>query len=422
VEFYGGNGERENFFGAVNAGEPVDQTLLLGNIDMAATGQATIEVALQGVTILQHRVSVQVNGTFAGEVQFEGQSNEHARMSIAQSLLSEGVNTVRLTAQGGTSDVSLVDYIQITYGHKFAADDDVLRFTAGGGQSLTVSGFSGAVRVFDVTDASGVEEIAATVEPHNGVYSATFASPRVGERKFLALANNRADRPAGITANQASDLHSKNHAGAFVIVTREDFFSAFEPLVQLRAGQGIKSELINIEDIYDEFSFGNKTPQAVKDFLLYAKSNWKTGPKFVLLGADSSYDPKNYLGFGDWDIAPSRLIDTALMETASDDWLCDFENDGLPEVAVGRLPARSAQEAAAMVTKIIGYESASASEEVLLVADANDGFDFEGADAELKALIPVNLRVNEIKRGGLDIGTARSLLFEGISRGQKVVN
>jgi hypothetical protein len=75
-----------------------------------------------------------------------------------------------------------------------------------------------------------------------------------------------------------------------------------------------------------------------------------------------------------------------------------------------------------MVTKIIGYESASASEEVLLVADANDGFDFEGADAELKALIPVNLRVNEIKRGGLDIGTARSLLFEGISRGQKVVN
>jgi hypothetical protein len=222
VEFYGGNGERENFFGAVNAGEPVDQTLLLGNIDMAATGQATIEVALQGVTILQHRVSVQVNGTFAGEVQFEGQSNEHARMSIAQSLLSEGVNTVRLTAQGGTSDVSLVDYIQITYGHKFAADDDVLRFTAGGGQSLTVSGFSGAVRVFDVTDASGVEEIAATVEPHNGVYSATFASPRVGERKFLALANNRADRPAGITANQASDLHSKNHAGAFVIVTREE--------------------------------------------------------------------------------------------------------------------------------------------------------------------------------------------------------
>ncbi|HKA18417.1 MAG TPA: C25 family cysteine peptidase [Blastocatellia bacterium] len=417
------NGERENFFGGVIAGEPVDQTLLLRDIDTTVQGQATIELALQGVTTLQHRVSVNVNGTFAGELQFEGKSNKQATINVAQSLLVEGVNTVRLTAQGGPSDVSLVDYIQITYRHTFTAEDNLLRLTADGGQAITVSGFGGAtIRVFDVTDTGGIEEIGAKVEQHNGGYSATFASPRAGERKFLALANERADRPVGITANQASNLRSKSNAAALVIITRSDFYSAFDPLVQLRAGQGIKTELINIEDIYDEFSFGNKTPQAVKDFLLYAKSNWRSGPRFVLMGGDSSYDPKNYLGFGDWDIAPSKLIDTALMETESDDWLGDFDNDGLPELGVGRLPARSAEEAATMVAKIIGYESASPSEEMLLVADVNDGFDFEGADAELKTLIPPNLRVNEIKRGGLDIGAARGLLFEAINRGQRIVN
>src|SRR5215831_11955932 len=129
----------------------------------------------QVVTNVQHRVWVNVNGTFAGELQFEGQSNEQAKISAAQSLVSEGVNTVRLTAQGGSNDVSLVDYIQITYRHTFAADDNLLRLTAVGGQAITVTGFSGAaVRVFDVTDTSGVEEIAAKVEQHNGAYSATF--------------------------------------------------------------------------------------------------------------------------------------------------------------------------------------------------------------------------------------------------------
>jgi hypothetical protein len=207
-----------------------------------------------------------------------------------------------------------------------------------------------------------------------------------------------------------------------VIITRTDFAASFDRLAKLRTSQGIKAEIVEIEDIYDEFSFGNKSPQAVKDFLQYAKASWKTGPRFVLLAGDSSYDPRNYLGLGDWDIAPAKLIDTGLMETASDDWFADFNNDGLAELAVGRMPVRTAEEAAAMVAKIISYESSKGSQEVLLVADISDTFDFEGASTQLRALIPPNLRVNEIDRGGVDGATARGRLMEAINRGQKVVN
>ncbi len=417
------NGEKENFFGAVIAGEPVEQSLALPNVEATAGGQATIEVALQGVTALQHRVWAYINGTFAGELVFDGQSQGQAKFTLQQSQLREGDNQLRLAPQEGPGDVSLVDFVRVSYWHRFAVDGNALRLTATGRQAVTVSGFTtAAVRVFDVTEADAVEELAAQVEQQEGNYSATFAPPRAGERKLLVLADEKAERPAGVAQNQASDLRGKNNAAAFVIITRRDFFPAFDRLAQLRASRGFKSELIDVEDIYDEFSFGNKTAQAVKDFLQYAKTSWKTGPRFVLLGADSSFDPKNYLGLGDWDIAPSKLIDTGLMETASDDWLADFNDDGLPELAVGRLPVRSAEEAAAAVAKIISYEGASPSEEVLLVADANDGFDFEGANKELRALIPTSLRVNEIDRGGLDAETARGRLMEAINRGQKVVN
>ena len=339
------------------------------------------------------------------------------------SQLREASNVIRFVAQGGASDVSLVDYTRISYWHNFAADDNELRLTVNGGQQTTVRGFTNsAIRVFDVTNSDAAEEIVARVEPNNGVFSATFGSPRSGERKLLAITDDRAERPASISANRASSLRAPNHAADLLIITRRDFFPAFEGLARLRATQGIKSELIDTDDIYDELSFGNKSPQAVKDFLQYAKANWKRGPKFVLLGADSSYDPRNYLGFGDWDLAPSKLIDTALMEAASDDWFADFNNDGLPELAVGRLPARSLLEATAMVAKIIDYEHSPSSEEMLLVADVSDTFDFAQANASLKSLIPPNVRVNQIDRGSSDPSTVRNLLMDTINRGLKVVS
>ena len=42
------------------------------------------------------------------------------------------------------------------------------------------------------------------------------------------------------------------------------------------------------------------------------------------------------------DLVPAKSIDTAVAETASDDWFADFDGDGVSEMAVGRLPARTA--------------------------------------------------------------------------------
>jgi len=109
------NGEKENFFGPVIATSPVDQSLALQHIDRSAAGAATIEVALQGVTTLPHKVWVYLNGVFAGEVSFTGQTEAISRLTVAQSLLTSGENHVRLVAQGGPSDISLVDYVRLSY-------------------------------------------------------------------------------------------------------------------------------------------------------------------------------------------------------------------------------------------------------------------------------------------------------------------
>jgi hypothetical protein len=180
--------------------------------------------------------------------------------------------------------------------------------------------------------------------------------------------------------------------------------------------------VVDVEDLYDEFSSGEKTPYAVRDFLEYAAAQWAPAPRFVLFVGHASMDPKNYLGFGDSDFVPTKLIDTQLMETASDDWFADADGDGLTEIAVGRVPVRTVQDADRLVAKILGYDAGGGGSGILLVAGANDGFDFEGANDQLRELLPANLSVEEINRGQMDADSAKSQLVSSLNRGPALVN
>src|SRR4029077_5814817 len=103
-------------------------------------------------------------------------------------------------------------------------------------------------------------------------------------------------------------------------------------------------------------------------------------PQSILLVGDASLDPRNYLGFGDFDFVPTRLIDTAAFKTASDDWFTDFAQTGFATIPTGRLPVRTPQDAALVFSKIVNYErgafTGSWNTNALVVADQNVDADF----------------------------------------------
>ncbi len=73
---------------------------------------------------------------------------------------------------------------------------------------------------------------------------------------------------------------------------------------------------------------------------------------------------------------PTKLIslegDKAELETASDDWFVDVDSNGLPDLAVGRLPVRTLDQANATVAKTLAYEMEADApwlNDVLFVAD-----------------------------------------------------
>ncbi len=416
------NGEAENFFGAVVAREPVEQTLALQHLYMAAT-TAQIAVALQGVTQQPHQVRVLVNAAPVGSLSFDGQLKATDTFTFPSSLLREGNNVVSLMTAGGETDVSLLDSIRITYQHTYTADSNALLLTANAGQQISIDGFTASdIRVFDVTNPDAAQEITATVKPSRTGYAASATPVGAGQRKLFALTGARARQVVSVKANQPSNWRQPSNGADMLMITYQDFTASLANLKALRQSQGLSVAVVDVEDLYDEFSYGNKTPQAVKDFLAYAKGNWKKAPRYVLLVGDGSLDPKNYLGYGNSDLVPTKLIDTAYLETASDSWLADFNNDGIEELAIGRLPVRTPQEAQALINKLVAYDSAAQSESVLLVADRNDGHNFEASNAALRELIPGEFRVEEIDRGHLDDVTAKQQLMASLNQGPRIVN
>jgi hypothetical protein len=268
-----------------------------------------------------------------------------------------------------------------------------------------------------------VERLSVKVSPQkDSGYAVKIPGGKGAVRTLLALADGQEQHPAGMTANEPSSLSKSDNRADFVILTHRDFKDAVVPLADLRRSQGLEVAVVDIENVYDEFSYGAHSRQAVRDFLSLAKSKWALAPRYVLLVGDASIDPRNYLGFGNQDFVPTKLVDATLLETASDDALGDFNGDGLTEIAIGRLPVKTIEQAQRVLGKITSYAPGQTTNGALLVSDRKDGYDFEAASEEVRSLLPADLSITKVNRRDNPTEQVRSEIMGGINAGPLLVN
>lgn len=417
------NGETDNIFGPPIFYDGIDQVLNVRNFDNVGT-QPEVEVSLQGLTRQDHVVQVKLNGAIIGSMSLDSRENATQKFLVDRSSIVEGSNVVTLTSMNGEADISLINWVRLTYPHFYRATNNVLRFTAPAGQTVRLDNFTSSnLRVVDITDANAPTQPTATVKSAGDTYSVTVAVTGNGTRTLLAFADDTGGHPAALTANQPSNWSDSTNGADMLIVTYKDFRSAIEPLANLRRQQGMVVSIVDVEDIYDEFSYGAHTPYALKSLLSLAKGTWQRKPKYVLLAGDSTWDPRNYLDHGDNDFVPTKLIDTNLMETSSDDWFADFNNSGVAEIAIGRLPGRTAAEISLMVSKILTYEQERTNNtplrEAVLVSD--NGFERQTSDT--RALLPASIPTSTLSRSIIaNDDLMRAQIMNALNNGPMLVN
>lgn len=417
------NGEADNFFGPVISKTAAKQDVTLSGIDETSLDPATLDVALQGVTAQAHKVRVVINGFESGVIDFSNVEHPVRQFQVPRSVLIEGNNSITLTSLNGDSDINLADYVRLTYSRAYRAEADALTFTSSHTTPFTVEGFtSPQIRVFDITDSNNVRQVSAQITQKGTGYAISVAGGDGSVRTLLALADSQVQHPAGITANEASNLFAGDNRADFIILTHRNFRDAVRPLADARASQGLETMVVDAEDIYDEFSYGAKSRQAIKDFLENARNNWRLAPHYVLFFGDASYDSRNYQGFGGQDLVPTKLVDATTLETSSDDALADFDGDGVADMAVGRLPVLTTQEAELVVEKIVNYSPEQVANSALLVSDHLEGYDFEAASNALRPLLPQNLSVTTVNRGNNSTAQVKTEIINGINAGPLLVN
>ncbi len=285
--------------------------------------------------------------------------------STINSGLVDGYNKIKIDYQI-TNDASLayMDWIELDYYRQLMAVNDLLEFYSPDSTGIfkySVQSFStDNIFVFDVSLFNDVSQIQNTTINNGTVEFFDTTSTNIPKR-YLTVTPEKFKKVLNITKDVPSNWRSWQDGADFIIITYDDFYDAVLPLKSLRENcDSLKTVVVKISDVFDEFSCGLTDPTAIRDFIKFTFENWQPRPAYVLLFGDGDYDYKNYLTPNDPNWIPpfetSELNENT--SRARDDWyVCVSGDDDLMDLAIGRIPAKSFDQAINVVKKIIEYKN-----------------------------------------------------------------
>ncbi len=355
-----------------------------------AGSAAELTVRLLGVSFQagldpDHHVRVWVNSQLVGDIWWDGNTAVTRTFSVPAGLLVAGANTVRLRAPGDTgavSDVSHLDWVELRYPRQFVMPATELSWEEGSGpRTYRVTGLAQAEAfVLDVTDPWAPLMLTnAEVQPNGAAWQVRFSRATDAPRRHLVATPDQLRQPARIERDQPGDWSAAQTGADYLVISHSNFSAAMQPLLDWRRGQGMRTALIDVQEIYDAYSDGQMDAAALRAFFSHAYTTWpRPAPAFVLLVGNGHYDFQNFLHPSDPRpvFVPPWLgcLDPWLCEVASDNrYVTVSGDDPLPDMAIGRLPVRTVDQATTTVAKILGYEQAPPAgdwrQRVLFVSD-----------------------------------------------------
>lgn len=339
---------------------------------------------------------------------FEGQ--------VPPSALREGENKLlfnMLLAPQIGSDVIYFDWFEVQYGRQFVADQDQLIFggVEPGRWQYEINGFSNpSVAIYDVSEAATPQLITGNVvrAVSSGFRAAWEATFTAGSR-YAVAATTGLLTPKTLTAYTPPDLRSASNGADYLVITPREFRAAADELAAYRAGEGLRTRVVELDDVINEFNDGIYHPLAIKRFLAYAYARWQApAPSYAVLIGDGNWGLKGagaaVYGTGPQWMPPNLAwVDPIIGEVDSANILAAIVGDDiLPDLAISRMPVNSNAELAAIVAKIKRFEAASEQpwqKRAVFVADntPDEAGDFAAlSDEVINAAMPADWTVERL--------------------------
>lgn len=154
----------------------------------------------------------------------------------------------------------------------------------------------------------------------------------------------------------------------YILVTPDAFNTSTQKLADFhKNNSGLTTAVVDIEQIYNEFSGGTPDITAIRNFCKYLydnADNVNTRIKYLFLMGDGSFDPKNRK-LNNKNFIPTFQSDNSVSPTASfcsddyfgmlDDVSGIYDASSSVDIGIGRFPARNLADANGFVNKVIHY-------------------------------------------------------------------
>lgn len=388
------------------------EDITINDFDLDNLRNARITFELKGApgnigSIFDHHVRLKINNEIVDDRIIENNSRNKVSFDISTEFLNNGLNNIELEVLGtfatnGEYDRIYINNFEIEYVNNSQSNDQIIYSTELLNIDHTLKDFgSSDIYIFNYNDTDNIQRI---INPHiynnlakynidfylgdellNDEKLTIFATTDEMLKKVYSLEINNGDS-SKIKASRGSEL---------IILGARDLLELSDDFVAHKKSQGLTVKLVNIDDVYNEFSHSEASGLAIKNFIKFVTSNWEIKPRYLLVLGDSSLDPNDYNVYENDDedninkeaqTIPSLMSVGRFMDFYSDNNLVRENDKSL--LAIGRIPSNDKKLIKNYLQKVIKYEngeiSPSLTKKTSFISDLDQGY-YENFDKKIEA-------------------------------------
>lgn len=214
-------------------------------------------------------------------------------------------------------------------------------------------------------------EVSSPLQPvrQDGMLSGgnlVFATDEPSEKRYVLFKPSGAYSVEAWKAIPNQNLHAIADA-EMLIITLPLFMQQAQTLADYHAEKdGLLSVVVNVEEIYNEFSTGTPDPSGIRDFvrMVYRRSTGNL--KYLTIFGRASFDFRDILGAGKNFVPTFQTMQTASIsevDFCADDYYGLMDDNeggdcyGYIDLGIGRLPVSTVEEAETVLRKIFMYDN-----------------------------------------------------------------
>lgn len=274
--------------------------------------------------------------------------------NFPSSELKNGSNTVDIhsfAVAGNSINTVIRDWYELEYPRYLKTTTDSLNFAYNNLSSPTYARFvvtgltSGTHSLYKFISAdSSIRKITNFTR-----YSDTLIftdSVKNGTSYFL-LREDKIPAPIFFYKKKFTNLRSTTRQADYIAITHPVFLSSATSYASfISSTYGVTTAVIDVNDIYDEFNYGFFAPEPIREFLKATHTYWQLPkPKYVFLIGKGTYD---FYGNKTRYFGAPKVVNYVppYGNPVSDIWFVLWDSTGslIPQMNIGRVPARSVEE------------------------------------------------------------------------------